>query len=175
MNLLSHMGVSVLVKTVNRSIKNLSKEAHTEMRTLDKMFLTSYAYDNMDIDFKHSVPTEERPQDTLIHITSGTLLPLYNVSVGDLDCSEDLWKKYHHNPGSHNQDLTRHEQFNAWKYLSDLIHFGPDNLRQFKSKLKDPEPINLILLHKTTQVPLQAVDVRPSTPAGNAQALEEFF
>lgn len=107
MNLLSHMGVSVSAKTVNRSIKNLSKEAHTEMRTLGQMFLTSYAYDNLDIDFKHSVPTEERPQDTLIHITSGTLLPLYDVSVGDLDCSEDLWKKYRHNPGSRNQDLPR--------------------------------------------------------------------
>ena len=195
-NLLSHMGVSVAAKTVTRAIKNLSKEAHTEIRTLGQMFLTSYAYDNLDIDLKHSVPTDEKPQDTLIHITSGTLLPLYDVSREDLDCSEELWKNYHYNPASRNQDirhisfydlhdihpetphlseLTRRERFNAWKYLSDLINFGPEKLRHFKSKLKNPEPIDPIPVHKTTQVPLRAIDVSPSTPAGNAQALEEFF
>ena len=48
-------------------------------------------------------------------------------------------------------------------------------IQDITSKLKDPDPIDSIPVHKTTQVPLRAVDISPSTPAGNVQALEEFF
>jgi hypothetical protein len=41
--------------------------------------MASYAYDNLDIDLKHSVPTIEKGQETLIHLTTGTMLPLHDV------------------------------------------------------------------------------------------------
>jgi hypothetical protein len=69
-----------------------------KMRELGKTFLTSYAYDNLDIDLKHSVPTLEKSQETLIHLTSGTMLPLHEITLDDLNCASQLWAKSRLNP-----------------------------------------------------------------------------
>lgn len=195
MELLARMGVSIAANTVNNAVKNLSKEAQSGMQKLGQTFLASYAYNNLDIDLQHTVPTVEKPQDTLIHITSGTMLPLlHGVTLADLDCSDELWKLYHRNPevqdlpsipfynlldiypeDPDNLGMTRRDRFNAWKYLSDLVNFGPQYFRSFQRKLGNPETVNTIPAEKTSQMPLRTVDVSPSTPAGNAEALKAFF
>ncbi|KIJ07101.1 hypothetical protein PAXINDRAFT_35747, partial [Paxillus involutus ATCC 200175] len=56
--------------------------------------LASYAYDNFDVDLKSQVPTAEKSNDSLKHLTSGLLFPLvHGITVDDLKCPEELWKK----------------------------------------------------------------------------------
>ncbi|KAF8170079.1 hypothetical protein BJ912DRAFT_861513 [Pholiota molesta] len=197
-DLLARIGLSIASSTVNLAVTNLSKEAYVGMQRLGQGLLVSYAFDNLDIDLKHSVPTVEKPQDTLIHITSGTMLPLYHgITQADLDCSDFLWQRFYRNPNIKPEDvpnisfydllnihpkppphptgLTRRERFNAWKYRSDLVQFGPEYFRTFLKDLGDPEAIDEIPILKTSQTPLRAVDVSPSTPAGNVEALKSFF
>ena len=185
------------MSAINTAVTNLSKQSEAEMRRLGESFLASYAYDNLDIDLKHSIPTVEKPQDTLIHLTSGTMLPLnHGVTLSDLNCSEELWKKSANNPSAlrrnlpsikvedllllhpevdHQSGLLRRERFNAWKFLHDLINFGPKFFRKYRSDLGDPEVIEQIPIVKTSQVPNKALDISPNAPAQNAEALEAFF
>jgi hypothetical protein len=56
-------------------VNSLSKESQTEIQKLGQTLLTSYyAYDNLDIDLKHAVPTieQETASATLIHLTLAT-------------------------------------------------------------------------------------------------------
>ena len=138
-DLLARVGLSIASKTVDMAVTNLSKEAYIGMQRLGHGLLVSYAFDNLDIDLKHSVPTVEKPQESLIHITTGTMLPLHHgVTRADLDCSDFLWQRFYRNPDikaediphisfydllnihpeppAHLSDLTRRERFNAWKY-----------------------------------------------------------
>ena len=195
---LAHMGLSISTTSINEAISNLSKEAIAETCRIGKSLLTTYAYDNLDIDLKHSTPTVENSAETLIHITSGTLFPLHHVTIEDLHCSDELWKMSPFNIDARPQDipkptfdqlfeirpepnephpsgLVRRERFNAWKFLSDLIHHGPEYFRKFKKDLEDPDVVEAIPVVKTQQVPLRCVDVSPSTPAQNAEALDAFF
>jgi hypothetical protein len=194
---LAHMGISISVSAINSAVANLSKQSEVKMRHIGKSLLTSYAYDNLDIDLKHSVPSVEKPQDTLIHLTSGMMLPLnHGVTLEDLDCCEELWKKSANNPSArrrgllsikvedlllvhleddHPSGLLRRERFNAWKFLHDLINFGPKYFRKYRRELGDPEVIEQIPLVKTFQVPNKALDISPNAPAQNAEALEAFF
>lgn len=196
-DLLARMGVSIATSTINNAVSSLSKEAETGIRKHGRNFLTLYAYDNLDIDLKHSVPTVEKPQDTLVHLTTGTMMPLYHdVTQDDLNCSDELWRKCKQNIDVQPQNIShisfdkllnlypdepdstglfRHKRFNAWKYLHDLINFGPEYFQKFKKKLGEPEVIRQIPVVKTSQIPLRGIDISPSTPGQNAEALETFF
>ena len=88
---LAHTGLSISTSSINNAITSLSKEAGAKIQELGKSLLTSYAYHNLDIDLKHSVPTLEKLGETLIHLTSGTMLPLHEVALDDLNCSDKLW------------------------------------------------------------------------------------
>ncbi|KAF9471646.1 hypothetical protein BDN70DRAFT_975310, partial [Pholiota conissans] len=197
--LLARMGISISTTTINDAISNLSQEAISETKKLGRTFLACYAYDNLDIDIKHSVPTVEKSPETLLHLTTGTLFPLNHITLEDLNCSDDLWKTspfnhtdtrlpnvpkltlddlltIHQESGDpHPSGLVRRERFNAWKFLSDLINHGPEYFRRFKRVLGDPEEVDAIPIQKTRQIPLRCLDVSPSTPAQNAEALDSFF
>ena len=60
-------------------------------------------------------------------------------------------------------------------FLHNLLNHGPEYLQKYKAKLDDPEVVDTIPLKKTSQVPNTALDVAPSTPAQNAEALDAFF
>jgi hypothetical protein len=156
-----------------------------------------YAYDNLDVDLKHLVATAEDPLNTLVHLTTGLLMPLqHNIALDDLNCSDYLWRRYHNNLDAQPQDipnipfhslhdihcetpsttgLNRRKRFNSWKYLFDLVEFGPAYFQKFKSDLKDPEVIDAIPIIKTSQTPLHALDVSPNSAGNNANALDLFF
>lgn len=195
---LAHIGLSISATTINNAITNLSKESITEMQRLGRTLLTAYAYDNLDIDLKHSIPTAEKAQDTLIHLTTGLMLPLHGTSRDDLRCSEQLWAKSKYNMSAKKEDiarqagidelldlhpdvanhpsgLTRHERFNAWVFLRDLIRNGPEYFRKFGKDLQEPETVEQIPIEKSRQVPVQTMDISPSTPAANADALADLF
>jgi hypothetical protein len=137
--------------------------------------LALLAYDNIDLDLKHSVPTVERPESTLVHLTSGTMMPLSeSIRLSDLDCSEELWKKSPYNPSalphdipqipfeklltiypetSDSNDMLCRDRFNAWKFLHDLVNYGPEYFRIYARQLGTPEEINCIPVTKTKQIP----------------------
>lgn len=192
---LAHAGLSVSTTTINEAINNLARESNRRMQKHGRTLLTLYAYDNLDIDLKHSTPSFENHSATLIHLTSATMLPLsHRASLHDLKCSDELRNQLHANPDGlpvipitqllakvypdttrHPSGLWRRQRFNAWKFLHDLVHFGPEAFRGFRERLDKPEEIDVILPEKTTQVPMQAMDIKPSTPAENADALEHIF
>lgn len=104
--LLSRLGVSLTTTSINNMVKNLSKESIIEMKMLGRTLLASYAYDNVDIDLKHATPTGDALQDTLIHLTSGTMIPLdHGITPDMLACSEMLWRRCKHNPKALPRDI----------------------------------------------------------------------
>ncbi|KAF8235587.1 hypothetical protein L208DRAFT_1256144, partial [Tricholoma matsutake] len=58
--LLAHMGLSISTTATNEMVNSLSKELHTEIQALGQTLLALYAYDNLDLDLKHAVPTIEK-------------------------------------------------------------------------------------------------------------------
>lgn len=196
LELLAHLGISISPSTISSAISNLSKESSSDIRKLRRTLLTLYAYDNLDVDLKHLVPTIENPLNTLVHLTTGFMLPvIHDITLDDLDCSEFLWKRYKHNfhalpqdipnipfeklfeihPEDTTSGLSQRKRFNAWKCASDLIVFGPPYFHKFRRNVGDPEVVDAIPVVKTFQTPLRTLDICPSSPGTNASALEMFF
>ncbi|KAI5999085.1 hypothetical protein EDD15DRAFT_2160888, partial [Pisolithus albus] len=91
---LAHLGISVSTDTINRAIQSLSQESQNSLQRLGQSLLASYTYDNFDVDLKHDTLTVEKSNDSLKHLTSGLMFPLvHGVTLDDLKCSEDLWRK----------------------------------------------------------------------------------
>ncbi|KAI0687264.1 hypothetical protein C8Q76DRAFT_635549, partial [Earliella scabrosa] len=195
--LLSRIGISISRASIDSAVKSLWKEAHINVKELARTLLGAWAFDNFDVEIKHLVPTAERPQDALLHLTSGTLLRLdHGVTPADLRCSEELWKGSRLNPDNTGTSipspdwmqllnlhpdvpdasgLTRRDRFNQWKFLSDLVHYGPEYFRDFIEQLGEPEAMEKIPVVKSHQVPLEGMDINQSTAQGNADALAHMF
>lgn len=153
--------------------------------------MTAYAYDNLDVDLKHTTPTSEHTKDTLVYLTTASMFPLnHGIRKSDLEYSDFMWKHLLENKPpvemcelltSLPQDrcnakgFSQHDYFNAWKFCYDLIYFGPSYFATFKSQLGDPAEVECIPLMKMTQIPMRALEISPSTPANNARVLEELF
>jgi len=104
--LLAHLGVSISTTSINKAVANLLKESRSGIRREGQKFGAMYAYDNLDIDLKQLVPTAENTQNTLVHLTTGTMIPLgHQITTGDLDCSDFLWKKHQNNLDAQPKDL----------------------------------------------------------------------
>ncbi|KDQ31884.1 hypothetical protein PLEOSDRAFT_1022853, partial [Pleurotus ostreatus PC15] len=96
---LARMGVSISTTSINDAISSLSKESSNGLKALGRTLTASFAYNNVDIELKHTVPTLEKPHETLVHLTSGTLIPLeHGVVREDLSCSKELWERSAMNP-----------------------------------------------------------------------------
>lgn len=190
--LLTHLGVSVAVSTIETATKSLYKEAFGEMWRLGATFTTAYAYDNLDLDTKPVTPTwEHTAKETLAHLMTAAMFPLnHGIQPKDLDYSDFMWHITKNPPlPATTLDLLRavpsqpadakglraRNRFNAWKFRHDLVNFGPSYFAQFKDKLGQPEKIESIPVVKTKQTPMRASKIGPSTPAQNAMVLEEFF
>lgn len=91
-NFLAHLGVSVSVASIGRAVDNLSREAKRNIQHLSSTLLTSYAYDNLDIDLPHATPTIETfTADTLVHLTTASMFPLHPHTTKDaLDFADFL-------------------------------------------------------------------------------------
>lgn len=195
--LLSRLGASLSRSAIDSAVKSLWVEAHIDFKKLAETLLGTYAYDNFDVEIKHLVPTVEKPHDALLHLTSGMLLPLdHGVVRDDLRCSDEIWKSSKINPANrernipspdwmqlldihpeevHSSGLSRRERFNQWKFLSDLVHHGPEYFRSFAKRLGEPETIDQIPVVKSQQIPAEGMDVNQSSVQGNADALESLF
>ncbi|KDQ62451.1 hypothetical protein JAAARDRAFT_121422, partial [Jaapia argillacea MUCL 33604] len=192
----SKIGLSISPSAINDLVTSLGREASYSIQKLGWTLLTSYAYDNFDVEIKHSVPTVDKAQETLLHLTSGTLILLeHGVTIDDLCCSKELWRKSKVNPvnfkmskmidwrkvltlhpeGVHPSGLTHRERFNTWKFTHDLVMHGPEYFHQFRGKLGHPETIDTIPIVKSKQIPVRGMDINQSTVQGNCNALTDLF
>ncbi|KAL6307298.1 hypothetical protein BKA93DRAFT_727747 [Sparassis latifolia] len=194
--LLSCTGISISRSAIDDAITSLSRESALEIKKLGQTLRAAYAYDNFDVDIKHLVATAEKLQDSLLHLTSSTLLHLdHGVTSEDLQCSKELWMKSANNPVNfnltqevdwtkfitlhpdleHPSGLTHLQRFNRWKFLRDLIYCGPEYFQIFAKDLEEPEAIDQIPVVKSKQIPAPGMDINQSTVQGNADALENLF
>ncbi|KAF9230223.1 hypothetical protein BU15DRAFT_83896 [Melanogaster broomeanus] len=195
---LARIGISISTETINRAIRSLSAESQQNLRALGQSLLASYAYDNFDVDLKSHVPTAEKSNDSLKHLTSGLLFPLvHGITTNDLKCSEELWRRSALNPCVDEAQLpsnktwrdllsvhpessipgqpTRRDRFNSWVFLSDLCNHGPEYFRRFKGDIAEPEGIDQIPLVKTEITAARAMDVNNSTVSGNIRAVVDLL
>ncbi|KAJ8519093.1 hypothetical protein ONZ45_g3922 [Pleurotus djamor] len=188
---LSSIGLSISTTSIHNAVTSLAGNAEGAMKTLGSSLLTLFAYDNLDMDLKRSVPTAENVQETQVHLTTGTMLPLHPmVTREDLNCSEQLWNtcrpdnspsvptekliELHAKPPDA-QGLLPRDRFRVWKFISDLLHHGPEEFKKHLARLKAPETYEAIPMHKTTQVPNRTLDIAPSGPLENAQAIKALL
>lgn len=159
---LSRMGVSVLMTAIYDAIDSLSNNAKHTVQQLSQTLTAAYAYDNFDVDLKTWKPMiKSAAEPSLKHLTSGLLFPLpRSISKEDLWVSEWLWRRSCLNnqlPNSCSElapapdflrllqipwnpqymcidgnGMTCRDRWNAWKFLHDLIHHGPIYFLQFK-------------------------------------------
>ncbi|KAI5980653.1 hypothetical protein EDD15DRAFT_2392868 [Pisolithus albus] len=197
---LAHLGISVSTDTINLAIQSLSQESQNSLQRLGQSLLASYAYDNFDVDLKHDVPTVEKSNDSLKHLTSGLMFPLvHGVTLDDLKCSEDLWRTSALNPlvdephtppkrawwdllkqlqpeqSRFNVNASCRDRFKSWMFLHDLCTHGPEYFRQYKPMIQNPEPVEQIPTVKTPIFAAQAMDINNSTVSGNIQAVTELL
>ncbi|KAI6002201.1 hypothetical protein F5J12DRAFT_723243, partial [Pisolithus orientalis] len=197
---LAHLGILVSTDTINMAIQSLSQESQNSLQQLGQSLLTSYVYDNFDINLKHYILTAETSSDSLKHLTSGLLFPfVHGVTLNDLKCSKHLWNMPALSPqanGLHtppkcawwellgqlqsvqpgsNMNLSYHDQFNLWRFLHDLCTHGPKYFHQFKSVIQTPESMEKIPTVKMPIFAAQAMDVNNLTVSGNIQAIVDLL
>ncbi|KAF8430435.1 hypothetical protein L210DRAFT_3418168 [Boletus edulis BED1] len=172
-NTLAHIGLSISSNAINMALRSLSAESEHTLQTLGHSLIALYAYYNFDVNLKSQVPTVEKLNDSLKHLTSGLLFPLaHSVVSDDLQCSDELWKKSWLNldfdvdgqesrtwwdlvsllcttPKLTNAESSQLHDFNAWMFLQDLCTHGPVYFHQFKPIITHPESVEQIPLVKT--------------------------
>ncbi|KAI0684536.1 hypothetical protein BC835DRAFT_1463823 [Cytidiella melzeri] len=199
-DLLAHMGISIAQPTIYRSLDSLGKHILADAQKVAATLIAAYTYDNLDIEFKPSVPTIERAGETLKHFTTSMVFPLlHGTTADDLCCSQYLWERSQLNihaprylipPKPTWLDLMRihpntllvdenmmtvRDRFNAWKFLYNLCHYGPEEFRKHTSEIGKPESVEKIPLAKTPILPLRATMDNNSQVAGNISALTHIL
>lgn len=189
------MGLSVSVRSIHNLLSLLGCHALKEASELGQKLTTTYVHNNFDIDFKSSVPTVEAAGPMLQHFTAALMFPLSHSKPDNLCYSDYLWQRSQLNSAArpemispkipwyrlaeihaHTNDLdaqnmTVHDQFRSWKFLSDLCHHGPEEFRVFCSEIGEPEPIEKISTKKMQIIPLWATKDNNSFVGGNIEAI----
>ncbi|KAI0308804.1 hypothetical protein OF83DRAFT_1180361, partial [Amylostereum chailletii] len=195
----AHAGISISPTSIHNGIRSLSNNISEEVWDLGQTLVASYAYDNFDIDFKTSIPSLDKPLESLVHLTSGLVFHLdHGVTPQDLKCSQELWARSRFNDdvaeelsppertvddllGLHpdtlfqSTNMTRSARYNAWWFRYDLVHNGPEYFRQFQDRLGAPEVVEQIPVTKLRHVPARAMDINQSKVSGNIQAITELL
>ncbi len=198
---LSRMGISISLTSIHRAIRSLSNLSYLDIENLGRTLLTSYGFDNFDILLRTLIPTTDgKLERGQLHMTSATLLRLdHDVTLDDLRCAQFLWARSENNPMASNPipfsplkalhllstlhpepdyqdgDLGRQAQFRSWMFLQTLIKYGPTYFTSHTRDLPHPTPVEAIPVTQTHQVPLSAMDINPSTVAGNIEAIFDMY
>jgi len=195
---LAYLGTTISVNVIHHVITSLSARSAIAIQELGQTLLASYAYDNFYVELKVSAPTVERSTDTPKHLTSALVFPLqHGVTPNDMKYLDQLWKTSWLNPKAnpldlqeektwkdlltlyseephHASGLTHHDQFNAWKFLYDLCHYGPTYFAQFQTALGDPEVIEQIPIIKTKIIPACTMEFMNLTVSGNISTIKNL-
>ncbi|KIJ14140.1 hypothetical protein PAXINDRAFT_79788 [Paxillus involutus ATCC 200175] len=153
--------------------------------------------DEIDLEGVINALTGKQDHSTLSQSKERRLLfpMVHGVRANDLKCSDELWRRSSLNPqvdghllpqkqlvnihpecaSNSESNLSCRDQFNSWMVLHDLCTYGPEYFHQFKSTIKDPDPIEQIPLVKTPIFAARAMDVNNSTMSGNIRAVVELL
>lgn len=196
---LAHAGLSISIKSIDNAVKSVSKEISNQIKKSAQTLCSSFAYDNFNMDVKMWQPTLEK-QSLFVSATSATIIPLYGVHSTDvLRCSAELWAKDPCNPNPtsfplisetkpmimlhkldtyskqpHPNSLSLRQEVFVWHVHNILVchgqHFG-----HFLMELGEVNPVDKIPVHKTEQVPCQAMNIKQSTTDGNIVVMEDLL
>ena len=148
------------------------------------------------MNFKSSEPTVEQ-LSMFVSATSATAILLFGVEKPEaLQCSQQLWDKDPKNlsPSSipmkldvndlstlHSESYTQKRETQEklspllkvymWHIRSILVHCG-EFFGYLVPQLGQPDRIQQIPIHKTTQIPCRSMNVKESTPNGNIKVLK---
>ncbi|KAG1720910.1 uncharacterized protein EDB91DRAFT_1240365 [Suillus paluster] len=181
----------ICISVIHAATQSLAVQTHQHLRSLGQSLLTTYAYENFDVDLKTHEHKIENSMESLKHLTSGLMFPLqHDISKEELRCSEELWKMSPFNtraepppkkgwadllvlhvntPGD--SGLGCHDRFNSWKFLLDLVSYCPPYFSQFCDKLHEPKAIEAIPITKMPIIATSAMDISNSTVIGNIQSI----
>ena len=158
--------------------------------------MTSFAYDNFDNNFTSPEPTVKNPSK-FISATSATAISLFGVENPEaLHCSQWLWERDPWNPSPNAipvkinidnlRDFHLHSTTDkkhsgdkmsplltnyAW-HVWDILVLRGEHFLHLLPHLGHPKRVNQIPLHKTTQIPCHAMNIKESTPDGNVEVVE---
>ena len=200
---MSRLGVSTSVGTTHCAVDSLSVDVDGAILELGQSLTAAWAYDNLEIDLKSAKFTREASMAaSLKHLTSALVFPLPAGTVKEhLRVSEELWQQSRLNdelpddrpglaPLPDWRNLSRihlehrhydgsgmlwRDRWNAWKFLHNLIHYGPLYFRKFQKQLQDPKVIEQIPLTRTQTIPACTMDVCNSSVSGNIETLEKLL
>lgn len=169
------------------------------IQKLGRSLLAAYAYDNLDIDLKSAKPTvESAATPSLQHLTTGLLFALpHGITREDLRCSRYLWERSRLNlslpdnrtdlaplPEFENllqihaqhrtvnaSGMTHRDRWNAYKFMHDLVYYGPEFFHRYCALLEVPTVIDQVPLTKTRTIPARAMNVSNSSVSGNLDAM----
>lgn len=195
-NALAQMRISISMNGILSVIKSLSSEVAHSLHMLGQTLLASYAYDNVDVNLKTSMPVSKNPFESLKHLTSGLLLPLeHGVTRNDLRCLAKLWAKSPFNPDNEesppdnktywnlmslypepqSSSLMQQECFIKYLLLRDLCTHSAPYFQQFLAYLDAPEEIEPVPIVKTVVQPMFSMEANNSMTSGNLQALDRLL
>lgn len=191
-NALWRLDICISSSSIDNAINSLSLEAEHNIMQAGRSLQYNYVLDNFDIQKKHSQPVVDQLDQTMFHLTAGTLIRLVHCSLSDLAFSSYLWERSRYNDlrtiplprvsiynlmtlhpeKTSSTGLTRKEWFMAWMFVCALCTHGPQYFRQFLPRIKEPDGIEKIPPVKTEQIPLKAMQYKNSTVDGNIKAIE---
>ncbi|KAF7329595.1 hypothetical protein MKEN_00222400 [Mycena kentingensis (nom. inval.)] len=201
-NFVSHIGVANSPSTTNSMVTSLSADAKRVIRESAATLQDAWAYDNVDVTFKHTTSTPDTAPSVLVHMTSRMAFRLKHVVSDALNCCAELWRLSPMNPLRRSESegqytfrdldfvnlhpdsvdkygLTRRSRFHAYIFVRDLIRHGPAYFRQFERELELPEVVDGIPLDpenpKTEIVHVPMMDSPCASPGENADVLEDTF
>ncbi|KAG2134981.1 hypothetical protein BD769DRAFT_1353025, partial [Suillus cothurnatus] len=197
----AHAGLSISLTSIHNAVSSISKEISSKIKHEVRTLQAGFAYDNFDIQFKAAQPTLEH-RGCFVSATSATVIPLYGIdndNVNALRSSAQLWDCDSRNPSpsvlpvmtewksflqlhksdtysrqAHPNRLSPRQEAFSWHIHSILVN----HIRGFKHFAKDldePDTVKRIPLHKTTQIPCRAMDIKQSTTDGNMEVLNNLF
>ncbi|KAF8986464.1 hypothetical protein BDQ17DRAFT_1259653, partial [Cyathus striatus] len=199
---LVRLGISVSLNMIHAAITSLSMESADTLHKMGQTHLVAYAYDNLDVDLKTSVPTIEKSTTTLKHLTSALIFPCqHSVTKEDMKCSKELWSKCCLNPHANPADippagnwknviqcitkahpdpilpgqLSHHQKFNSSIFLTDLCTHSPKYFSQFLDKIIAPEGVDMIPHTKTPIIPARSMEFSNSTVSGNISTILDLM
>lgn len=196
---LSRMGISISVSSINRAVQSLSHESHDIISAKGETRTYGIAYDNLDVMLRGQ-STIDNPRAGLIHLASATMIQLaHGVTVDDLRCSTYIRSRQDlrmnplatdpqafnplsvlefmcrlHPQGDHPSGLSRNGRFVAWLFLSTLTRHGPAPFHEYRKHLSLPESVEQIPLAVLDHQPLPILDIDLSTNSGNIRALDSY-
>lgn len=67
------------------------------------------------------------------------------------------------------------QHWNAYKFLADLVKYGPAYFSCFHTSLRCPETVDQIPVTKMRHAPARAMDINQSKVSGNIEAITDLL